>query len=1055
MPHLDKMEKMARKRIKTLATDLGVTTDDLLASCARLRLAHAHSESSLLTPEEAERVKADLDERAQRAAVIPRETVVETSAGTIVEKRLNANVMRRRHSEPTPVLPTSETAEPFNFEPGPAPVEDQFVAPVFEAPLKLEPEIPELPVIEQPPAEPEASPVAAAPANSSAEVDLGKVPVLEAAVETASGSEAVPGHPADAIREQKIVSTLAESGDQAADTVLVERPLVQAPVANGLAASSPEARAPVEEGPVESPTETVRPPARETTVPVQPTSVAREVRQRDSSTGPQRLQGVSPSPRPAVVPRAPVAPRQPEHRPQEPAKAINLTSRAHASAPSLDDGPRGPKVLGKIDLRKPAPAPRPAAPTGVRPPGALRPPDRRPGPSAPAPMPDAFAPPPDNAKPGARTIKKKKVVKKGVPDVAAEREMRGLRVPKKRRALPGKEQRKTEITTPKASKRIVRITEGVTVGDLARNMGVKAGEIIKKLMDLGVMSTLNQVLDVDTATLVAGEFGYSVENVAFDAESAIEEREEAVAGEALPRPPVVTVMGHVDHGKTSLLDAIRHTSVTEGEFGGITQHIGAYSVEINGRKISFVDTPGHEAFTSMRARGAKVTDIVVLVVAADEGVMPQTREAANHAKAARVPIIVALNKIDRPEANVDRVKQQLTELSLIPEDYGGDTIVVPVSARTREGVDKLLEMILLQADLMELKANPNRTARGTVVESQLDKGRGPVATVLIQEGTLHVGDPFVCGTSYGRVRAMLDHLGQRVTEAAPSTPVEIFGLSSVPEPGTAFITVAEEAKARQVAEFRHSKLREGVLQKTSRVSLEELSERMAAGEVKELRAIVKGDVNGSVEALADSLQRLSTNEVKLELIHKSVGAISETDVSLASASGAIIIGFNVRPEPKAAQLAEKEGVDIRLYTIIYEVINDVRQAMEGLLAPTYREKALGRAEVRKTFVVQGNTIGGAMVLDGRILRNSRARLVRDGRVVWEGRIGSLRRFKEDAREVLAGYECGIGLENFGDLKPEDIIETFEMEAVLRKLGAPRPEVMHGAGEPTVEKQLQP
>jgi translation initiation factor IF-2 len=748
--------------------------------------------------------------------------------------------------------------------------------------------------------------------------------------------------------------------------------------------------------------------------------------------------------------------RRPEHRPQEPGKAINLTSAAHAAAPSLDDGPRGPKVLGKIDLRKPAPAPRPAAPTGQRPGAPARPVERRFGSVAEAPpMPEPFAPPGDTAKPGARAIKKKKVVKKGTPDIAAEREMRGLRVPKKRRAMPGKEQRKTEITTPRASKRVVRITEGVTVGDLARNMGVKAAEIIRKLMDLGVMSTLNQVLDVDTATLVAGEFGYSVENVAFDAESAIEESEETVAGEAQPRPPVVTVMGHVDHGKTSLLDAIRHTSVTAGEFGGITQHIGAYSVDVNGRKISFVDTPGHEAFTAMRARGAKVTDIVVLVVAADEGVMPQTIEAVNHAKAAGVPIIVAVNKIDRPEANLDRVKQQLTELALIPEDYGGETIVVPVSARTREGIERLLEMILLQADLMELKANPDRLARGTVVESQLDRGRGPVATVLVEEGTLRAGDPFVCGTTYGRVRAMLNHLGQRVTEAGPSTPVEIFGLSSVPEPGTAFIAVAEEAKARQVAEFRHSKMREGVLQKTSRVSLQDLSARMAAGEIKELRVIIKGDVHGSVEAVADSLQRLSTSEVKLEQIHKSVGAISETDVSLASASGAIIIGFNVRPELKAAQLAEKEGVEIRLYTIIYEVINDIREAMEGLLAPTYREKTLGRAEVRKTFVVQGNTVAGVMVLDGRIARSARARLVRDGRVVWEGRIGSLRRFKDDAREVQAGYECGIGLENFNDVKPGDIIENFEMEAVLRKLGTPRPEAIRGAAGAQVEKQLQP
>ena len=513
------------------------------------------------------------------------------------------------------------------------------------------------------------------------------------------------------------------------------------------------------------------------------------------------------------------------------------------------------------------------------------------------------------------------------------------------------------------------------------------------------------------------------------------------------RPPVVTVMGHVDHGKTSLLDAIRHTNVTEQEFGGITQHIGAYTVEANGRKITFVDTPGHEAFTAMRARGAKVTDIVILVVAADEGVMPQTVEALNHARAAKVPIMVAINKIDRPEANIDRVKQQLTEQGLIPEDYGGDTIVVPVSARTGEGIDKLLEMMLLQADVMELKANPDRPARGTVVESELDRGRGPVATVLIQEGTLRQGDPFVCGIAYGRVRAMLDHLGQRVTEAPPATPVEIFGLSSVPEPGTPFVVVAEEAKARQVAEFRRSKQREGELQKTSRVSLQDLSERMKAGEVKELRVIIKGDVKGSVEALADSLSRLSTAEVKIEILHSSVGAISETDVTLASASKAVIIGFNVRPEPKAAELAEKEGVEIRLYTMIYEAINEMREAMEGLLAPTYREKSLGRAEVRQTFIVQGGTIAGSMVIDGKITRNGRARLVRDGRVVWEGKIGSLRRFKDDAREVSAGYECGIGLENFNDVKPDDVIEDFEMEAMrassrrrdrTRCAGTPRP-----------------
>ncbi|HEY6418647.1 MAG TPA: translation initiation factor IF-2 [Candidatus Binataceae bacterium] len=966
---------MARKRIKTLATDWGAPLEDVLASAARLKLPHAHSESSLLAPDEADRVKADLDEQAHRAEILRRETVLETTAGKVLEKRLNATVMRRRHAEPGHA---AGGAEPFHFE-----VEQKndepFVAPFLDEAPAVRSETPAL--FDSEPAQETIAPAAyeSKPAHAL-------IPEVE--------HQAPPPHEAEMPPLDADVMSPLEALDQAPEPE--------------------ESRAEPEREPERTP-EPARPMAR---VGFR----GDHVRTLDTS-------GRGPT--------------------------INLTDRAHASVPTLDDGQKGPKVLGKIDLRPKTPARTTAMPER---PGA----PARPGtasrfgasPPQPEPAGDGMPlQPPGEAKPGARAIKKKKVVKKGTTDLAAEREMRGLRVPKKRRALPGKEQRKTEITTPKASKRVVRITEGVTVGDLGRNMGVKAGDLIKKLMELGQMATLNQVLDVDTATLLAGEFGYSVENVAFDAESAIEETTtEEVVGEAVPRPPVVTVMGHVDHGKTSLLDAIRHTSVTEREFGGITQHIGAYTVEVHGRTITFVDTPGHEAFTQMRARGAKVTDIVVLVVAATEGVMPQTIEAINHARAAKVPIIVAINKIDLPDANIDRTKQRLTEQGLIPEDYGGDTITVPVSARSGEGVEKLLEMILLQADLMELKADPNRTARGTVVESQLDRGRGPVATVLIQEGTLHQGDAFVCGMSYGRVRAMLNHLGQRLTEAGPSTPVEIFGLSSVPEPGTAFTGVAEESKARQVAEYRRSKQREGELQKTSRVSLEDLSQRMAAGDVKELKVIVKADVGGSVEALANALTRLSTDEVKLEVIHTSAGAISETDVTLASASKAVIVGFNIRPEPKAAALAEKEGVEIRLYTIIYEAINDIREAMEGLLAPTYREKALGRAEIRKVFNVPGATVGGAMVLDGKLTRSARARLVRDGRVVWEGKIGSLKRFKDDAREVQAGYECGIALENFNDLKPNDVVEAFEMEAILRKLATPKPETVRGQAQ--VEKQLQ-
>jgi translation initiation factor IF-2 len=1050
---------MARKRIKTLAHEWAVPVEDVLASCVRLRLGHAHSDSSLLSQEETDRVKADLDEQIHRTALLRRETVVETSAGTVLEKRLNATVMRRRHAEPAPGAVTAAPAEPFHFEVDSDASDEPFVAPMFEAPLPEEPELPEL-----------ASEFADLPTDL-AEPELPEPPpALNGADHTADADAAAVVPPPPMTDSEARASSSAESVAPRAEAVAVERmpeavKHTPAPPTGTLARGAAQA-------PRTAPQRTVMPQQPQRPAP-RPPSTPAAAPPPPPSPAPGAIRHGGMPPGRALRDSAPVrnlasgnsasSQRRAEPGTAEadlPGRTISFTGSEHASAPSLDDGPRGPKVLGKIDLRKPAAPPaRPATAPGARP--GQPPPSQRPmttgrfnqpagPPQAP---PEGFGPPSENAKPGARAIKKKRVVKKGPTDVAAEREMRGLRVPKKRRAMPGKEQRKTEITTPKASKRVVRIAEGVNVAELARQMGVKAGEIIRKLMDLGVMSTLNQVLDVDTATLVASEFGYSVENVGFDVESAIDEGEEEVVGEAVTRPPVVTVMGHVDHGKTSLLDAIRHTNVTEREFGGITQHIGAYMVEVHGRKISFVDTPGHEAFTAMRARGAKVTDMVILVVAADEGVMPQTVEALNHAKAAGVPIIVAINKIDRPEANIDRVKQQLTEHGLIPEDYGGDTITVPVSARSGEGVERLLEMILLQADVMELKANPDRTARGTVVESELDRGRGPVATVLIQEGTLRQGDPFVCGITYGRVRAMQDHLGNRITEAGPSTPVEIFGLSSVPEPGTAFTAVVDEAKARQVAEFRRSKQREGVLQKTSRISLEDLSSRMAAGEVKELRVIIKGDVNGSVEALAESLSRLSVSEVKVELIHKSVGAISETDITLAAASKAVVIGFNVRPEPKAAQLAEKEGVDIRLYTIIYEVINDMREAMEGLLAPTFREKSLGRAEVRQTFVVQGTTVAGAMVSEGKLMRSARARLVRDGRVVWEGKIGTLRRFKDDAREVLAGYECGIGLENFNDVKPGDVIEDFEMETVLRKLAIPKPESVRGSGG-GVEKPMQ-
>ena len=599
------------------------------------------------------------------------------------------------------------------------------------------------------------------------------------------------------------------------------------------------------------------------------------------------------------------------------------------------------------------------------------------------------------------------------------------------RAVP--DGKKTEITTPKAIKRIIKISETITVGELAKRMGIKANDLIRALMKMGLMVTINNPLDVDTATLLATDFGYEIENVAIDLDEMLESVPDTVES-LVKRPPVVTIMGHVDHGKTSLLDAIREANVIAGEAGGITQHIGAYDVELNGRKITFLDTPGHEAFTAMRARGAKVTDIVILVVAADDGVMPQTREAINHSKAAGVPIIIAINKIDKPDAKPERVKQELMEFGLVSEEWGGDTIFVEVSAKQRTNLPALLEMVLLQADVLELKANPDKPARGTIIEAKLDKGRGPVATVLVQEGTVKIGDFFVAGVHSGRVRAMQNDLGDKVTSAGPSMPVEVIGFTGVPEAGDIFVSLADEKQAKEIATYRMQKLRETELAKHSKLSLEQLYEKIQKGEVKDLNTIVKADVQGSVEAVSESLKKLTTDAIRLNVLHASVGAITETDVNLASASNAIILGFNVRPEVKAQALAEKEGVDIRLYNIIYDAVEDVKKAMEGLLEPTLREKPLGRAEIRDTFSVPKiGMVAGCYVLDGKLLRNAQVRLLRDNVVIYTGKMSSLRRFKDDVKEVATGYECGIGLENYNDLKVGDIIEAFEIEKVAATL----------------------
>lgn len=778
-------------------------------------------------------------------------------------------------------------------------------------------------------------------------------------------------------------------------------------------------------------------PARETATLAQPESIIPQ----QSKTPPMEQRKLEPSettplntaPVSSVESSAPVAPTQ--AKTQAP-----VISNSPSSSPSSLDAeirPRPARVLGRIDLTKlqeakpvrPEPRPKVSAPSAEPGASAFREPTQNGGAT-----PSGVLP---------KRGKKRKVIRKPAQLETQERDTRlGRGKAQKRRIQPGKEQRQTEITIPKASKRIIRVSEVISVGELAKQLGVKAGEVIKKLMGLGLMATINQVLDIETATLVANEFEYTIDNVAFDVDSVLEDSHEPLEdeGKLEPRPPVVTIMGHVDHGKTSLLDAIRETNVTAHEHGGITQHIGAYSVELEGRRVTFLDTPGHAAFTAMRARGAEVTDIVVLVVAADDGVMPQTIEAINHARAAKVPIIVAVNKMDKPGADIERVKRDLMNYGLLSEELGGDTIFAPVSALTGEGIPQLLEMILLQADIMELRSHPDKLSRGIIVEAKLDRGRGPVATLLVQEGELKVGNPFVCGIQHGRVRAMLDSWGNKVETASSSMPVEILGLAGVPEAGDSFVVLNDEAKARQVAEHRRSKRRETELAKnTKRASLEDFHQQIQAGEVKDIRVIIKGDVQGSVEAISDALNHLSTDEVKVTILHASPGGISESDVLLATASKGIILGFNIRPEGKAAHLAEQDNVEIRLYNVIYELIEDIRAALEGLLEPVFNEKPLGQAEVREVFSISRlGLVAGCFINEGRILKGAQARLLRDKEVIYEGKIATLRRFKDDVREVPAGSECGVGFENCKDIKPGDTINIYEVEKVLRRL-EPRPQ----------------
>ena len=807
-----------------------------------------------------------------------------------------------------------------------------------------------------------------------------------------------------------------------------------------------------------------------------PASAATPAHPTAKATQPAAKPGVSPAgtvpaaarpTRPGIAP-TPGSPATAAARPVAPAATPGQTGAPTSYRPAAPGGyrqtgappsgqryPSSPGAPSGSAQGRPSQGFRPAAPGQARPgsaPGQGRPGGPRPGGGAPSRFPQRPGSgggrpgqdPVGGQRPGAGVPK----AEPGKPLYARKPPARGRPLIEKRYAEgerklhpvrpragagPGRSTQVEQAAPVKREPRAVTVTEGITVRELAEKLDIRAKELLKTLLDRGVFASINQALDVPTATNLAEAFNGIVQVVTFEEQVVQEEKiKEERTGNEVPRAPVVTVMGHVDHGKTSLLDVIREADVAGGEAGGITQHIGAYEAHVNGKRIVFIDTPGHEAFTRMRARGAKVTDIVVLVVGADDGIMPQTEEAISHARAAAVPMVVAINKIDKPDAQPERVKRQLSDKGLMPEEWGGDTVMVEVSAKMKTNIPKLLEMILLVGDLRELKADPDVPASGTVLESRVDKGRGPVATMLVQNGTLHVGDVFIVGAVYGKVRAMFDDRGAAIKQAGPSTPVEVLGLQSVPEAGDQF-QVADEAKARHIVEYRQGKQREASLAKSAsgRLTLDQLHEQLKVGEVKELPVVVKADVQGSVEVLNEMLPKLSTDQVKLKVIHASVGAVNESDVLLASTSGAVIVAFNVRPERKASDLAQREGVDIRPYTIIYELQDELKKAMSGLLAPVIKETYLGRAEVRNTFKVKGvGTIAGCSVQDGIMKRDAEVRVKRDGVVIYTGRITSLKRFKEDANEVRQGFECGVGVSNFSDVKVGDILECFKMEKTV-------------------------
>jgi translation initiation factor IF-2 len=977
-------------RINELARELEVKAKAIIDLLPGFGVAEKKTHSSSIPVDVAEKVRRTIQGQAEAESAAESAAVAEKQA-----KDAAARAARQRPAAPTvadaPVAPPVAPPAP----PAPTPAAAKPASPA--APVAPPPQAPAISAATSvaPPAAPKpaAPPASPAPATQApAAPPAAKPPAVPAQqTQPPSGPRPVPAAPHG--QPLRPATQNAPSGSPA------QRPAVPGQQRAG----QPGAQRPAAAA-----------PARPGTQPQRPLPTGNRGPLPTGNRGPMPTGNRGPLPS-GDRPSGP-RPGQPM-RPQQGGQGGQ--GRPYSPRPGGQGGPGGPQ-------NRPSYGQRPGvAPAGTRP-GPRQP--GRPG-MLPAPPPDKM---PSKAEPG-KPLYTRRPTQRQRPS-SDKREMEGERKLHPTRQRPGAgDRRAAAIIAPPEPRapRDINITEGITIRELAEKLDVRAKDLLKVLLDKGIFASINQALDSPTATQLAESFNGVVTVVSFEDEMMLEVAKEETKENLKPRPPVVTVMGHVDHGKTSLLDAIREAEVAAGEAGGITQHIGAYKVQVNDRAVVFVDTPGHEAFTRMRSRGAKVTDIVVLVVAADDGVMPQTKEAIDHAKAANVPIIVAINKVDKPEAQPERVKRQLSDLGLMPAEWGGDTEFVEVSAKQKKGLERLLEIILLVADLRELKANPDAPGSGTVLESRVDKGRGPVATILIQNGTLRAGDFFICGAVFGKVRALFDDRGRSIKDAPPSTPVEVLGLQGVPEAGDHF-QVTDEAKARHIVDYRQGKQRDAALRASAggRITLDQLHEQLKSGEVKELGVVIKADVQGSVEVLSEMLPKLSTDQVKLKIIGSGVGAVSENDVLLASASGAIIIAFGVRPERKAADLAQQEGVDIRTHNIIYEVSDEIKKAMEGLLEPVFQESYLGRAEVRNTFRVKGaGTIAGCYVVDGILKRDAQIRVVRDGAVIYTSKLSSLKRFKDDASEVRTGFECGVGIANFNDVKVGDVLEAFSIQKV--------------------------